>query len=140
VFIKSCSTSELLLRLDCAFTKRIPSNLKSIFRNTSAAKFSLLSVAPHRLTYIAASLFSDIAITMRGSFAFFQFLVISVSTWPYSWADKTVYLDRPSDSQSWEPHFSPKSVSANVGENIHFVLRLQELDASVRYPVPHFDF
>lgn len=39
--------------------------------------------------------------------------------WPFSNADQTVFLERQADSL-WEPHFNPKSISADVGEIITF--------------------
>jgi hypothetical protein len=46
-------------------------------------------------------------------------------SWGYSLADKTVYLNRAVGSSTWEPRFVPKTISADIGEKVHFVLRLQ---------------
>lgn len=35
-------------------------------------------------------------------------------------ADQVVRLDRPSGSPTFEPYFNPKSVTADIGEIIHF--------------------
>jgi hypothetical protein len=38
-----------------------------------------------------------------------------------SWADQTVYLNRPENSITWEPYFSQTSITAGINETIHFV-------------------
>ena len=50
------------------------------------------------------------------------------------WADKVVYLDRPGfflpDAPGWimfEPFFSPKSIAADIGEQVRFIARLKDL-------------
>lgn len=64
--------------------------------------------------------------------AFSRLLLISILSWGYSLADKTVYLDRSVDANTWEPRFIPKTINAAIGEQVHFVLRLQPLILPVR--------
>jgi len=44
-------------------------------------------------------------------------------------ADKTVYLDRldVSNGTMWEPYFNPQSITGYIGEQVHFVSRLEDL-------------
>ena len=51
-----------------------------------------------------------------------------------TFADKVVYLDRPgfflSDAPGWimfEPFFSPKSITAKIGERVKFIARFKDL-------------
>jgi hypothetical protein len=46
-------------------------------------------------------------------------------------ADKIVYLDRLDASQGrmWEPYFNPQSIMADVGEQVHFISRLEDIGA-----------
>ena len=46
-------------------------------------------------------------------------------------AEKTVYLDRLDASQGkmWGPYFNPQSIMADVGEQVHFVSRLEDIGA-----------
>jgi hypothetical protein len=48
-----------------------------------------------------------------------------------SMGDKIVYLDRldASNGKMWEPYFNPQSVTANIGEQVHFVARLENIGA-----------
>ena len=49
-------------------------------------------------------------------------------------ATQIVLLDRPSDSPTYEPFFTPKSVNADVGETVQFVAAFEPL-SSVRTPL-----
>jgi hypothetical protein len=48
-------------------------------------------------------------------------------------AEKTVYLDRldATEGKMWDPYFNPHSIVADVGEQVHFVARLD--DIKMRY-------
>lgn len=48
-------------------------------------------------------------------------------------ADQIVYLDRldASNGKMWEPYFNPQEITANIGEQVHFVARLENIE--VRY-------
>jgi hypothetical protein len=54
----------------------------------------------------------------------------SLLFWTWALADQTVYLDRPLDPLDGpyvaEPYFNPATISANVGEQVHFVARFQD--------------
>jgi len=43
--------------------------------------------------------------------------------------DKVVYLDRldASDGKMWEPYFNPQNITADIGEEVHFVARLENI-------------
>jgi len=45
--------------------------------------------------------------------------------------DQIVYLDRlnASNGTMWEPYFNPQSITADIGEQIHFVARLENIGA-----------
>lgn len=42
-------------------------------------------------------------------------------TWGVSVADQIVYLNRPSPGTTAEPFFEPATVTADIGEQIHFI-------------------
>ena len=44
---------------------------------------------------------------------------------PVLMADKTVFLDRLG-REMWEPYFNPKSIVADVGEQVNFVSRFDD--------------
>jgi hypothetical protein len=41
-----------------------------------------------------------------------------------------VYLNRPADSPTWEPYFSPSNISADIGDEIQFVARFDPIPAN----------
>jgi hypothetical protein len=43
--------------------------------------------------------------------------------------DKIVYLDRlnASNGGMWEPYFNPQEITADIGEQVHFVARLENI-------------
>jgi len=45
--------------------------------------------------------------------------------------DKIVYLDRldASNGAMWEPYFNPQNIMADIGEQVHFVARLDNIGA-----------
>jgi len=47
--------------------------------------------------------------------------------------DKIVYLDRldASSGKMYEPYFNPQNITADIGEQVHFVARLENI--GVRY-------
>lgn len=55
-------------------------------------------------------------------------------------AEKIVYLDRLDASQGkmWEPYFNPQSIVADVGEQVHFVSRLEDIGARYGAALTHF--
>lgn len=58
----------------------------------------------------------------------FSLLLLCLWSWiPASLADKVVYLDRL-NGRLWEPYFNPDTLNADVGEKIHFVMRLGDVD------------
>jgi hypothetical protein len=42
-------------------------------------------------------------------------------------ADQVVYLSRPAGGRTWEPYFNPKTITANVGERVHFLALFEPL-------------
>jgi hypothetical protein len=44
-----------------------------------------------------------------------------------SLADQTIYLSRPPNSSTWEPYFTPVSITADIGERIHVVANISAL-------------
>jgi len=48
-----------------------------------------------------------------------------------SMGDKVVYLDRlgASNGTMWEPYFNPDSLTADIGEQVHFVARFANIGA-----------
>jgi hypothetical protein len=48
-----------------------------------------------------------------------------------STGDKIVYLDRldASNGTMWEPYFNPQNMTADIGEQVHFVARLENIGA-----------
>ena len=54
-----------------------------------------------------------------------KILLWGVVFWERSFADQTVYLERPANPAVYVPipWFNPSTIRASVGENIHFVAR-----------------
>jgi hypothetical protein len=63
-------------------------------------------------------------------------MLLSIIFWIYSYSfallsvgDKIVYLDRldASNGSMWEPYFNPQEITADIGEQVHFVARLENI-------------
>jgi len=63
----------------------------------------------------------------------FQIILVLLFNFRHSVADKTVYLQRTGQrignttSYMAEPYFSPKSITADVGEKVHFLANFSAL-------------
>jgi hypothetical protein len=69
------------------------------------------------------------------------FWICSYSFALLSMADKIVYLDRldASNGKMWEPYFNPQEITANIGEQVHFVARLENIGVRYGTVIDRFD-
>jgi hypothetical protein len=59
-------------------------------------------------------------------------LLSTLLFWSASLADQIVYLERPNIGPI-EPYFDPKSITASVGEQIHFIANFDQTTKVLLY-------